>query len=206
MKNKRQWGNLKALRNIRFPLWAAFFALFALFFFAACPMEDDPDSGAGAGLDSRLIGTWRFELDDKYEEIKIHVVGVLGDSDDTFIYSDTFTGDPEKPEKFAGTIVYAERFSSSAGIIIIKYLEGRKNSWPFWGGDSNPPGDYYGIYYLNLNSAGTEVFFACTNDQNNNYGPTETETLDLAIAKFTQGNMNQLLDLETGDPQHKVGY
>jgi hypothetical protein len=56
-----------------------------------------------------------------------------------------------------------------------------------------------------MNSAGTEVFLACTNDQNNGNGPTETKTLDEAIAKFTKGNMNQLLDLSVGDPQHKVG-
>jgi hypothetical protein len=28
--------------------------------------------------------------------------------------------------------------------------------------------------------------------------------MEEAIAKFTRGNMNQLLDLSVGDPQHKV--
>jgi hypothetical protein len=55
-----------------------------------------------------------------------------------------------------------------------------------------------------MNEEGTRVFLACTNDQNNNHGPTETDTLAEAIAKFTPGNMNQMLDLSVGDPQDKV--
>jgi hypothetical protein len=70
--------------------------------------------------------------------------------------------------------------------------------------EDNPIGNFYGIYFLNMNEEGTQVFLACTNDQNNNYGPTETETLEEAITKFTEGNMNQMLDLSVGDPQHKV--
>jgi hypothetical protein len=202
MKDKRQRGNLKALRNIRLPLWAAFFALCGALFFAACPMEDDPDDGAGIGLDPRLIGTWRMEFGGYYEEIDIRSDGVLGGTDDTLTKSNNYSG--ADATIFSGTIVYAERFSSSAGIIIIEYLPGRENSWLYWGGASEPPGDFYGIYYLNLNSAGTEVFLADTSDQSANYGPTETETLEEAKAKFTQGNMNQLLDLNVGDPQHKV--
>lgn len=64
--------------------------------------------------------------------------------------------------------------------------------------------NFYGIYFLNLNKEGTQVFLACTNDQSSNYGPTGTATMEEAIAKFTRGNMNQLLDLSFGDPQHKV--
>jgi hypothetical protein len=146
-----------------------------------------------------------MEFDGDYEEFKIRSDGVPGGEDDVLSCGSTFSGPGGSyVESFAGTIVYAERFSSSAGIIIIKYLSGRKNSWPNWGGDPEPPGDFYGIYYINLNAAGTEVFLACTNDQANNNGPTETDTLDAAIAKFTKGGMNQLIDLYVGDPHHKV--
>jgi hypothetical protein len=196
-------GIVKNKWNIQFPLWAVFFALFVALFFTACPMEDDPNTGAGIDLDPRLVGTWRWELDGVYEEFKIQSNDILDGTDDTLTYSSNYFG--ADAEVFAGTIVYAERFSSSAGIIIIKYIPEHENSWPHWGGDPNPPGDFYGIYYLNLSSAGTKVFLACTNDQATNYGPTETTSLEAAIAKFTQGNMNQLLDLSVGDPQHKVG-
>ena len=45
------------------------------------------------------------------------------------------------------------------------------------------------------------VFFAQTNDQATNYGPTETKTLEEAIEKFTEANINNLLNLSVGDPQ-----
>jgi hypothetical protein len=200
---------MKSKRNIRFPLWAAFFVLFVTFFFAACPMEDDPDTGAGIGLDPRLVGTWRLEYGvGGYEQFVIQSDGVLGGTDDTLIYNNSDYPGTDDNEIFAGTIVYAERFSSSAGIIIIEYLSGHKQVWMDWNTDlpldPQPSGNFYGIYYLNLNSAGTEVFLACTNDKDNNNGPTETVTLEEAIAKFTRGNLNQLLDLSVGEPQHKV--
>jgi hypothetical protein len=205
MKDKRRRINYESLEYAGFQLLKVIlFALFVSVFFSACPMEDDPDSGAGVGLDPRLVGTWRFEFGDSYEQFVIQSDGVLGGTDDTLTYSGNYSG--ADSEIFSGTIRYAEEFSSSAGIIIIEYLPGHENSWPLWsGGEPEPPGNFYGIYYLNLNSAGTEVFLACTNDQKKDNGPTETETLDEAIAKFTQGNMNQLMDLSVGDPQHKVG-
>jgi hypothetical protein len=195
----------KKLPAGRFPAYArpAFFALTLLLLCTACPMEDDPDSGAGIGLDPRLAGVWRFEFGGDYEQFVIQSGGNTEGLGYTFTSGGNYSG--ADTESFSGTIVYAERFSSSAGVIIIQYLPGRKNSWPYWGGDPVPPGDFYGIYYLNLNSAGTKVFLACTNDQNNNNGPTETADLDAAIAKFTQGNMNQLIDLSVGDPQYKAG-
>lgn len=170
-------------------------------------MEDDLDTGAGIGLDPRLVGTWRFEFGSGYEQFVIQSDGNLDGKDDTLTYNSNYSGTDD--EIFAGAIVYAECFSSNAGIIIIEYLPGRKQIWidrstmqPL---ASQPPGNFYGIYYLSLNGDGTEVFLAYTSDQARNNGPTETETLEDAIAKFTQGNMNQLLDLSVGDPQHKVG-
>jgi hypothetical protein len=171
---------------------------------------EDPSGGTQSTLDERLYGVWRWELGSTVEEIRITpTAGKLGSlSYCSKIYT------PALQEQFAGTIVYAQNFSSSAGIIIIEYTPGHKQQWVDWS-KANPPtymplrndqpaGNFYGIYFINLNSGGTQVFLACTNDQNNNYGPTEPTTLEQAKAKFTQGNMNQLLDLSVGDPQTKV--
>jgi hypothetical protein len=203
--------------------------LAALLVFAGCPMENDPLNESPAGnpagnpaggdggeeaqssLDERLYGVWEWRMDTMVEQFIIRPAeGSMGTlSCGSNVYSAGIK------ESFAGTIEYAENFSSSAGIIIIRYLPGHKQQWVDWYSadpysnyfplrPDNPKGDYYGIYFLNMNSEGTRVFLACTNDQNNNHGPTETDTLEEAKAKFTQGNLNQLLDLSVGDPQDKV--
>jgi hypothetical protein len=177
-------------------------------------LENDPLEGR-KGLDERLYGRWRFEYGRIVEEFSITReprnpanLGAL--SCGANIWTDIGF-----QENFAGDIVYAENFSQSAGIIIIEYWPDHEQVWVDW--DRAYPPDYfppradnpvgknfYGIYFIKLNEAGTQVFLACTNDQANHYGPTETATLEEAIAQFTQGNMNQLLDLSVGDPQHKV--
>jgi hypothetical protein len=195
--------------------------------FAGCPMEDDPLTEAPAeaaetpetpeasrpALDERLFGIWEWTLGSIVERISIRptegsTLGSLTYASN--VYSAAVT------DRFAGNIIYAENFSDTAGVIIIRYLSGKKQQWVDWDKadpeqnsfplrQDHPVGkNFYGIYFLNLNGEGTQVFLACTNDQNNNYGPTETETLEQAKEKFTQGNMNQLLDLSVGDPQTKV--
>jgi hypothetical protein len=208
--------------------------VFAMLVFAGCRMEDDPliepetvtaadddpktdadgDSETPAvenTLDQRLYGVWEWRMGTMVEQI---IISPAGGSMGALTYgSNVYSAAIQ--ESFAGTIEHAENFSSGAGIIIIQYLPGHKQKWVDWTKADpsngyfplradNPEGNYYGIYFLNMNSEGTRVFLACTNDQNNNYGPTETSTLAEAKAKFTQGNMNQLLDLSVGDPQDKV--
>jgi hypothetical protein len=180
----------------------------------SCPLENDPLEG-GEGLDERLYGLWRFEYGRIVEEINItrksRTPGNLG----ALSYGGNIWEDIGFKENFAGDIVYAENFSESAGIIIIEYWPGHEQTWVDWDkayppyyfpprADNPVDKNFYGIYFLNLNPEGTQVFLACTNDQSNNYGPTETATLKEAVAKFTKGSMNQLLDLSVGDPQHKV--
>jgi hypothetical protein len=186
---------------------------------AACPLEDDPLEG-GAGLDERLYGVWRFEYGSIVEEIRITREPRNPANLGALIAGSNIWEAVGFRENFAGDIVYAETFTESAdvgagGIIIIEYWPGHEQTWVDWTKavppdyfplrKDNPVGkNFYGIYFLNMNAAGTQVFLAYTNDQSTNYGPTETETLEEAVAKFTQGNMNQLLDLSVGDPQHKV--
>jgi hypothetical protein len=204
-------------------LFGAFLGLTLVF--AGCPLEEDPLKSKPAEeeegeeeslenepeLDERLYGVWEWRMNTMVERFTISPTGgSLGTlSYGSNVYSSTVQ------ENFAGNIVYAENFSSSAGIIIIQYLSGHKQEWIDWDNadpgnnhfplrPDNPSGDFYGIYFLNLNNGGTRVFLACTNDQRNNYGPTETATLAAAKAKFTLGNMNQLMDLSVGDPQDKV--
>jgi hypothetical protein len=183
-------------------------------FLAGCPLQED-DLESSTGLDPRLYGVWEFRYGRTVEEIQItreplNPGNYLG----SLIYGSDIWEAIGFQESFAGDIVYAENFSKETGIIIIEYWPGHKQGWVDWGKaippdyfplrEDNPTGNFYGIYFINLNEEGTRVFLACTNDQKNNYGPTETETLEEAIAKFTMGNMNQLLDLSVGDPQDKV--
>jgi hypothetical protein len=196
------------------------FAFAAALLLAACPLEDDP-LGGSVGLDERLYGLWRFEYNTIVEDIRItrepQNPGNLG----ALSYGANIWASVGFKENFAGDIVYAENFSDGtgsvgrSGILIIEYWPGHEQDWVDWNKalppdyfplrEDNPVGkNFYGIYFINMNEEGTQVFLACTNDQSTNYGPTETATLEEAIAKFTQGNMNQLLDLSVGDPQHKV--
>jgi hypothetical protein len=180
---------------------------------AACSLEADPLTGK-AGLDERLYGVWRFEYGHIVEEIRVTPEPLNPGNLGALISGGNIWEDLGFQENFAGDIVYAENFSESAGIIIIEYWPGHKQVWVDWSKaeppdyfpprEDNPEGNFYGIYFLNMNKEGTQVFLAFTNDQDNNNGPTETETLGEAIAKFTIGNMNQMLDLSVGDPQKKV--
>jgi hypothetical protein len=183
--------------------------------FASCPLEDDPLEKK-TGMDPRLFGVWRFGFGDAYEEFKIAPPGnasILG----TFESGGYSSGEPNSIGFFKGDIVYAESFSASAGILIVKYwrtpidykqvwLDWTKSVWPskLIPLNPQPSGDYYGVYFIDMREDGRQVFLACTNDQNTNSGPTETDTLEEAMAKFTIGNMNQMLDLSVGDPQTKV--
>jgi hypothetical protein len=181
---------------------------------AGCPMEDEP-SRSVPGLNADLIGTWEF-------------LGPYGS--DRYVITDTmltyYSGPPNATlsnfvEKWAGEMVYADGFTEEAGIIIIEYTNGHKQIWPdnnTWHEDppeSNnyvadplnpqPTGNFYGIYYNNLEggAVGNTVFLSNTNDQSNNNGPTETETLEQAKMKFILGNMNNLIDLEAASPMAK---
>jgi hypothetical protein len=184
--------------------------------FVSCPLEDDPLNGK-TGIDPRLFGVWRFGYGDAYEEFKISPSGnasILG----TFESGGFNNGATNSISAFKGDIVYAESFSASAGILIIKYwrtpidykpiwLDWSQSVWPhkLIELDPQPTGEYYGVYFINMREDGRQVFLACSSDQSANSGPTETDTLEEAIAKFSVGNMNQMLDLSVGDPQTKVG-
>jgi hypothetical protein len=180
---------------------------------AGCPMEDEPSKSV-PGLNSDLIGTWEF-------------LGPYGS--DRYVITDTTLTYYSAPsdvasgfvKRWAGEMVYANGFTETAGIIIIKYANGSKQIWP----DSNswheepegsgnwvadpldpqPTGDFYGIYYNNLagGTVGSTVYFSNTSDQANSYGPTETVTLEQAKERFTLGNMNNYIDLEGSSPMTK---
>ncbi|MDR2053173.1 MAG: hypothetical protein LBP80_07150 [Treponema sp.] len=192
-------------------LVALFVALSALAFMG-CPMEDDSSDG-GLGLDSRLKGTWEF--DDAGQGGERYVIDGT-----SFAYGSlSGTGaDAVFTKNWAGTIVHAERYTNSAGIIIIEYAKESKQEWSAWTDQGNnnwvstpidpqPAGDFYGIYYHSLKTRDDgelEVKFANTSDMANNYGPTEAETLEAAIEKFTIENMTKFMDIDAGEPVHKV--
>jgi hypothetical protein len=69
-----------------------------------------------------------------------------------------------------------------------------------------PEGNFYGIYFSDLTTIANpwtaKIFY--TSDQNNNFGPTETKTLQEAIARFTLANKDDWLSSSAGDAQNKV--
>jgi hypothetical protein len=185
---------------------------------AGCSLEEDaPEEEfpeVRGSLDPRLYGLWRFAHNGAVmEEIEItgeaKGEGNLGSLTYRGIYHSADLG-----EIFAGDIVYAENFSDQAGIIIIEYWPDHKQVWIDWDASfypfemvprkPQPPGNFYGIYFLRLNEAATEALLACTSDQNNNYGPTEAASLEEAVARFTEENRDQWLNISVGDIQQKI--
>jgi hypothetical protein len=176
-----------------------------------CPMEDDDNSGGGPDIDPKLVGTWQYSwppydiYPGGYEEYKI-----VPDGEDYILTYGTNYGEGYSIQ-FAGKVAYTYRFTDEVGVIIIEYTAGHKQVWNDYSNypdyvplDPQPEGNFYGIYYHHLNSTGTQVTFANTSDQEQNMGPTEEKTLDEAIERFSIYNMNQLIDLSTGNPVSKV--
>jgi hypothetical protein len=152
-------------------------------------------------LNPKLVGTWEFTSSFGTERYVITGTTFTYGSD----YGIGFT------ESFSGTIAHAESFGSGAGVIIIEYITGHKQQWYEYDADWNailmdpqPAGNFYGIYYVNLNGAGTQVFLANTSKlSDSSYGPTEEVTLADAKAKFTKAKINDYIDVSVGDPQTK---
>jgi hypothetical protein len=199
--------------------------------FAGCPLEAPPVTGAGIEMDPLLVGVWRFEFGGNIEECVVSEQARFGrEGNDghvpigsiVFGYSgwggSVGDGSQDYAVNLGGDIVYAESIGTSeeknesSGILILRLWDDYPVTWRYW--REMPPGwagqgyrypdrNYYGIYYLNFKEDGNQVFFGQTNDQKTNYGPTETRTLDEAKEKFTRDNINNLLNLDVGDPQRR---
>lgn len=153
----------------------ALFILSAVLF-AGCKMDDNfIDDNK---LNSGLIGEWKSEYEGGEELYTITAT--------TLIYSDTYLG------VWGGKIVYVSNFSAGAGVLIIEYDADKKQYWTDWDtfADITPSGNFYGIYFSGLKQ--NSVMLANTSDQKANSGPSETETLQKAIEKFTLGNKGDL--------------
>ena len=143
-------------------------------------VNDDEGDDDVISLDSRLIGTFKESFYGDYFTItSTHL---------TYTTPDYI--DPDNHIVWGGEIVHAANFSANAGIIIILYDADKKQQWTNWidMSDMTPAGkDYYGIYFEDLSQAGVKL--SQTNDQANNYGPSETASLQEAIDRFTMDNM-----------------
>jgi len=156
----------------------------------SCDTEEksDPDHKA-------LIGEWH----DEYGSI----ITITGSS---FMYGDGW----------GGKIAYFKYFNNekNKGIIIIKYSAGLEKVWSSWVEESpgnwvetlidpQPEGKYYGIYFDHLGlgadlgyaiRTGMGVHLNQTSDQND-FGPSETLTLNEAILRFTEADQDQWMNM-----------
>ena len=160
--------SLRVMRNI--------FALIIVYFLSAalctgCQADDEYiDDGK---LKAGLIGQWKSEYSGGEELYTITA------NPDTLIYADTFMG------TWGGKIVHVSNFSEDAGVLIIEYDADKKQNWVDWNNnmaDITPSGNFYGIYFSKLRK--TSVILANTSEAG---GPSETDTLEQAKAKFTSG-------------------
>ena len=151
---------------------AVVLCLAAALVFTGCKMEEDKYNDDHK-VKSGLIGKWAFDYEGGQELYTITAT--------TLTYDDTYLG------LWGGQIVYISNFSKDAGVLIIEYDAGKKQQWTDWDtmADITPTGNFYGVYFSELKE--DSVKMANTSDQNANGGPTETETLEQAIKKFTRG-------------------
>jgi hypothetical protein len=199
---------------------------------AGCPMEAPPAIGARKDwMDPRLFGVWRFTYSGSYEECVVSEQARFSAEENggrqpygSLVFGSDGWGNVFNPGVdgysifFGGDIVYAASFGTnqenkeSAGVLILKLWPDYPVSWRWWSempdgwaeqGCRYPDRDYYGVYYLNFKGHGNQVFLAQSNEQATNYGPTETQTLEEAVAKFTEANINNLLNLDVGDPHRR---
>ncbi|MDR3334097.1 MAG: hypothetical protein LBT13_04295 [Treponema sp.] len=199
-------------------IFSRFFVVFLVMgalSFTGCPMDDDSSEGS-VGLDPNLIGTW--EMNGPYGGDRYIFTG-------TQLTYGSLSANTANPitynEIWSGYIRYSEEFSSAthAGVIIIEYIPGHKQEWSDgnWVQDENgtwvsgkldpqPEGNFYGIYYTGLEGGdvGHTIYLSNTTLQDGTYGPTETETLDEAKARFTEEHMPDYISLTGTTPQTKV--
>ena len=162
-------------RTIAHSVFALIFVFFlsAALLFTGCTIEANDENGYE--LDRNLIGTWLSEYTDGY---------IITANDIAYDFGGGSIG-------YAGTIEYVSNFSSTAGVIIIKYKTGQEQTYPIFDENWNitgyheRPGDYVGIYYENA-KPGISVEMGTAINLTNNTG-AETKTLDEAKATFTSG-------------------
>jgi hypothetical protein len=164
---------------------SVFILILSVIFLMGC--DTDPDDFVDDHkLNSKLIGTWTSNGMDKYviDQGTLTYYGWMGSID------------------YSGTIEYVSNFTSkkNSGVIIIKYNADNKLVWYDYDPETweetpkpeQPEGDYYGIYFSKLTANSVEL--SSTSDQKNNYGPSETVTLEQAKKRFTVHSMGDWIN------------
>jgi len=167
-------GNAQSFFPRKILVMMIMFCLLTGFLLSSCKEGGGGSAGSidNHKLNSDLIGTWTSNYGDSYTITSNKITYYAGyDSD------------------FVGTIQYVSNFTDSAGVIIVKYDDGKKPSYWEYDKDWNPikelplKGDFIGIYYNDLKS-GVSVSIANAYI----YGGAEEATLDNAKKAFTAGN------------------
>jgi len=178
--------------------------LFFISFFAACELYGKiggEDTNIQGALPPLLKGTWIFPSSGPVSESYVIDNAAVMDNG-AIIASGTVKydgGASGNGTSYKGSIVFVSNYSSTSGVIIIKYTEAPiySNSFSIYNG--NP---FFGIYYRNLKN--NTVQLANSTILGDNTSSPDAATLDEAIAKFTRLNMVNFIDWSTVNPQSRV--
>ena len=147
-------------------------------FLGACSTDVDDESTTG--LPNALLGKWVASYGDFYEITSSGGTETLKNDGDG-------TGQYIKE----GTIRDVTNFNSKSGVIIVEYSTGY----------TNPARKFGAVYYLDRTSK--TVSFNSAWDATAADYDANTATLEQAIAKFTQANMGNYVDVSYAVPYVK---
>ena len=178
--------------------------LLVVSFLAGCDLYGKiggEDTNIQGALPPLLHGTWIFPSSGNISESYIIDNAAVIDNgaviaNGTVQYDGGASGNGTS---YKGSIVFVSNYSSTSGVIIIKYTEAPAYSNAYGIYNGNP---FFGIYYRNLKN--NTVQLANSTNLGDNSGSPDTATLDEAIAKFTRLNMVNYVDWSNVNPQSKV--
>jgi predicted small secreted protein len=170
----------------------------AAFFLAGCNTGvgydvEEAASGRAVLDDPSIYGTWRYEYDYEYDDVRyagyeeyVISAGML-----SYTYLDTINDD-DYGMSFTGEIISVVYNDSTSGVIIIKY--------------TSPPSDgtinyYNAVYFDNLTATTVQLGNAVNLSD---YSSSEVASSSAASANFTWGNVGNYIDWNYVNAQERV--
>jgi hypothetical protein len=173
----------------RFYTFLIFFVLAVLAFFSRCELYGkvgEGDANMEGALPLLLPGEWVFPLAAPDEVYTIT---------DTRI---TYTSASDPAFSYEGRIEFVSNYRSNSGLIIIKYTDTGKPTFPAYNGK-----DFFAVYYRNLNSGWVQLANTTILPPPASTSP-EVDSLEEAKEKFTRMTMGKYVDWAVVQPQRRI--